>query len=136
MPTDRDDKRAADRPGVAGEALGSLFAALIGPLVLLVNLWNAYGFLTSADPRPEHTATYLVVSALMVAGVVWTFHSARRRDARGFAYVWHALVAVFALVAVTMLSVPQVDLDTVREPPPTERYVDDDPCYSGGDPCG
>lgn len=122
-------------PGVAGEAVGSL-AALFGPVALLMNVWDAYGFLTSSTPEPRHTIFYAVVAAIMLTGVAWTFVSARRRNARVIAYVWHLLVGIWAVTAIVLLIVPQVDWRSLNDPPPVEQNVDYNPCYSGGDPCG
>jgi hypothetical protein len=130
----RDEELASARPGVAGEAVGSL-AALFGPVALLINVWNVYGFLTSSTPEPRHTIFYAVVAAIMLTGVAWTFVSARRRNARVIAYVWH-LLGIWAVTAIALLIVPQVDWDSLNDPPPVEQNVDYDPCYSGGDPCG
>lgn len=131
----RDEELAKAGPGVAGEAAGSLIA-LAGPGALLINVWNAYGFLTSSTPEPRHTIFYAVVAAIMLTGVAWTFVSARRRNARVIAYVWHLLVGIWAVTAIALLIVPQVDWDSLNDPPPVEQNVDYDPCYSGGDPCG
>lgn len=131
----RDEELARARPGVAGEAIGSLIA-LFGPVALLMNLVDAYGFLTSSTPEPRHTIFYAVVAAIMLAGITWTFVSARRRTARVIAYVWHVLVGIWAVTAIVLLIVPQVDWRSLNDPPPVEQNVDYDPCYSGGDPCG
>jgi hypothetical protein len=131
----QDESLANPGPGVAGEAVGSL-AALFGPVALLMNVWNAYGFLTESTPEPRHTIFYAVVAAIMLTGVAWTFVSARRRNARVIAYVWHLLVGIWAVTAIALLIVPQVDWDSLNDPPPVEQNVDYDPCYSGGDPCG
>ena len=131
----RDEELAKTGPGVAGEVVGSL-VALFGPVALLMNVVDAYGFLTSSTPEPQHTIFYAVVAAIMLAGVTWTFVSARRRNARMIAYVWHLLVGIWAVVAIVLLIVPQVDWDSLNDPPPVEQNVDYDPCYSGGDPCG
>jgi hypothetical protein len=130
-----DDKLTKAGPGTAGEAVGSL-VALFGPVALLMNVWDAYGFLTSSTPESRHTIFYAVVAAIMLAGVAWTFVSARRRNARVIAYVWHVLVSIWAVAAIALLIVPQVDWDSLNDPPPVEQNVDYDPCYSGGDPCG
>ncbi|MEV0952959.1 DUF6234 family protein [Promicromonospora sp. NPDC050249] len=122
-------------PGVAGEAAGSLIA-LAGPMALLMNTVDAYGFLAPSTPEPRHTTFYAIVAAIMLAGVTWTFISARRRNARTIAYVWHLLVGIWAVTAIALLIVPQVDWDSLNDPPPVEQNVDYDPCYSGGDPCG
>ena len=132
----RDEPLADAGPGVAGEVIGSLVALVAGPWVLLMNLWNAYGFLTPSTPEPRHTVIYAIVAAIMLAGVVWTFVSARRRNARIIAYIWHVLVGVVAVAAIALMIVPQVDWRSLNDPPPVEPNVDYDPCYSGGDPCG
>ena len=131
----RDEELAKTGPGVAGEAVGSL-VALAGPVALLMNVWDAYGFLTSSTPEPRHTIFYAVVAAIMLAGVAWTFVSARRRNAGIIAYIWHVLVGIWAVAAIGLLIVPQVDWRSLNDPPPVEQNVDYDPCYSGGDPCG
>jgi hypothetical protein len=64
----QDEDFAEASPGVAGEGVGSL-VALAGPGALLVNVWNAYGFLTSSTPEPRHTIFYAAVSAIMLVGV-------------------------------------------------------------------
>ncbi|MFD6138481.1 hypothetical protein [Promicromonospora sp. NPDC060271] len=136
MTSSQDERLANARPGTAGEVVGSL-VALIGPVALLMNLLDAYGFLTSSTPEPRHTIFYAVVAAIMLAGVAWTFTSARRRNARTIAYVWHVLVGIWAVAALALLIVPQVDWVSLdNDPPPVEQNVDYDPCYSGGDPCG
>lgn len=131
----QDERLAKAGPEVAGEVIGSLIA-LFGPVALLMNLVDAYGFLTSSTPEPRHTIFYAVVAAIMLAGVTWTFVSARRRNGRVIAYVWHVLVGIWAVIAIALLIVPQVDWDSLNDPPPVEQNVDYDPCYSGGDPCG
>lgn len=131
----RDDELANARPGVAGEVVGSL-VALFGPVALLMNLVDAYGFLTPSTPEPRHTIFYAIVAAIMLTGVTWTFVSARRRNARVIAYVWHLLVGIWVVAAIALLIVPQVDWNSLNDPPPVEQNVDYDPCYSGGDPCG
>lgn len=131
----RDEELAKAGPGVAGEVIGSLIA-LAGPVALLMNVVNAYGFLTSSTPEPRHTIFYGVVATIMLTGVTWTFVSARRRNARVIAYVWHMLVGIWAVAAIMLLIVPQVDWRSLNDPPPVEQNVDYDPCYSGGDPCG
>lgn len=131
----QDERLANAGPGVAGEIIGSL-VALFGPVALLMNAVDAYGFLTSSTPEPRHTIFYAVVAAIMLAGVTWTFVSARRRNARIIAYIWHVLVGIWAVAAIVLLIVPQVDWRSLNDPPPVEQNVDYDPCYSGGDPCG
>lgn len=120
-------------PSIAGEAVGSL-VALGGCWALLINYWNAYGFLPSTVPEPRHIVAFWVIALLMLAGVAWTFVSAQRRDARAIAYVWHVLVAILSIAAIAMLTVPEVEFQD--EPLPIENNVNYDPCYSGGDPCG
>jgi hypothetical protein len=131
----RNERPVDAGPGVAGEVIGSL-VALAGPWVLLMNVWDAYGFLTESTPEPQHTVVYVIVAVVMLAGVVWAFVSAGRRNARVIAYVWYVLVGVVVVGAIAMLSVPQVDWRSLNDPPPVERNVDYEPCYSGGDPCG
>lgn len=131
----RDDELTKVGPGTAGEVVGSL-AALFGPVALLMNLVDAYGFLTESTPEPRHTIFYAIVAAIMLIGVAWTFVSARRRNARIIAYIWHVLVGLWAVTAIVLLIVPQVDWRSLNDPPPVEQNVDYDPCYSGGDPCG
>lgn len=132
----RQDERLANAgPGVAVEVVASL-VALAGPVALLINTVDAYGFLAPSTPEPRHTTFYAVVAAIMLTGVAWTFVSARRRNARIIAYVWHLLVGIWAVTAIALLIVPQVDWDSLNDPPPVEQNVDYDPCYSGGDPCG
>ncbi|GAA2223226.1 hypothetical protein GCM10010413_15290 [Promicromonospora sukumoe] len=120
---------------MVGEAVGSLIA-LAGPFVLLVNLWDAYGFLTSSTPQARHTIVYAAVALLMLASVAWTFVSAWRRQARVIAFVWHVLVGAVAIAAIALFIVPQVDWRSLNDPPPVEQNIDYDPCYSGGAPCG
>lgn len=129
------ERVAAAGPGTAGEVIGSL-VALFGPAALLMNVVDAYGFLTSSTPEPRHTICYAVVAAIMLTGVTWTFISARRRSARTIAYIWHVLVGIWAVTAIALLIVPQVDWRSLNDPPPVEQNVDYNPCYSGGDPCG
>ncbi|MGI5191097.1 DUF6234 family protein [Promicromonospora sp. CA-289599] len=131
----QDERLAKARPGGAGEGIGSLIA-LFGPVALLMNVWDAYGFLTDSTPEPRHTIFYAVVAAIMLAGVAWTFVSAGRRNARMITYIWHVLVGIWAATALVLLIVPQVDWESLNDPPPVEQNVDYDPCYSGGDPCG
>lgn len=131
----RGEELAKASPGVAVEVVASL-VALTGPVALLMNLVDAYGFLTSSTPEPRHTIFYTVVAAIMLAGVTWTFVSARRRNAHTIAYVWHVLVGIWAAAAIVLLIVPQVDWRSLNDPPPVEQNVDYNPCYSGGDPCG
>ena len=131
----RDEELAKARPGAAGEVIGSVIA-LFGPVALLMNLVNAYGFLAPSTPEPRHTIFYAVVAAIMLAGVTWTFVSARRRNARTITCVWHVLVGIWAVTAIVLLIVPQVDWHSLNGPPPVEQNVDYDPCYSGGEPCG
>lgn len=133
--SDRDEELAKTGLGVAGEVVGSL-VALAGPAALLMNLVNAYGFLTESTPEPRHTTFYAIVAAIMLAGVTWTFISARRRNAHIATHIWHVLVGIWAVTAIALLIVPQVDWDSLNDPPPVEQNVDYDPCYSGGDPCG
>ena len=102
----RGEERAKASPGVAVEVVASL-VALAGPVALLMNLVDAYGFLTSSTPEPRHTIFYAVVAAIMLAGVIWTFASARRRNARTIAYVWHVLVGIWASAAIVLLIVPR-----------------------------
>jgi Na+-transporting NADH:ubiquinone oxidoreductase subunit NqrB len=131
----QDERLAKAGPGVAGEVIGSL-VALFGPVSLLMNLVNAYGFLAPSTPEPRHTIFYAVVAAIMLTGVTWAFVSARRRNARIITYIWHVLVGIWAVVAIVLLIVPQVDWRSLNDPPPVEQNVDYNPCYSGGDPCG
>ena len=119
-------------PSVVGEAIGTL-VALGGSGALLINYWDAYGFLAPTAPQLRHIVAYWVLALLMVAGVAWTFVSAQRREARAIAYVWHSLVAILSIAAIATLIVPKV---TFQEPLPVENNVNYDPCYSGGDPCG
>ena len=135
MMSSQDERLANAGPGVAVEVVASL-VALAGPVALLMNVVDAYGFLTESTPEPRHTIFYAVVAAIMLAGVTWTFVSARRRNARIIAYVWHVLVGIWAVAAIVLLIVPQVDWRSLNDPPPVEQNVDYDPCYSGGDPCG
>lgn len=131
----QDERVAAAGPGTAGEVIGSL-VALFGPVALLMNVVDAYGFLTSSTPEPRHTIFYAVVAAIMLTGVAGTVVSARRRSARTIAYIWHVLVGIWAVTAIALLIVPQVDWRSLNDPPPVEQNVDYNPCYSGGDPCG
>jgi hypothetical protein len=135
MMSSQEERFTNAGPGVAGEAVGSL-VALFGPVALLMNVWNAYGLLTSSTPESRHTIFYAVVSAIMLTGAGWTFVSARRRNARTIAYIWHVLVGVWAVAAIVLLIVPQVDWRSLNDPPPVEQNVNYNPCYSGGDPCG
>lgn len=131
----QDERLVKASPGVAGEVIGSLIA-LFGPVALLMNLVDAYGFLTSSTPKPRHTIFYAVVAAIILAGVAWIFVSARRRNARTITHIWHVLVGIWAVTAIVLLIVPQVDWRSLNDPPPVEQNVDYNPCYSGGDPCG
>jgi hypothetical protein len=121
------------RPRVGGEVIGSL-VGVGGSFALLVNYWNAYGFLAETTPGPPHVVTYWVLALAMVVGVGWTFESAERRQAPAIAYVWHVLVALVSVAALLALVVPRIEVQ--ESPPPVDNYVNDDPCYSGGDPCG
>jgi hypothetical protein len=101
-----------------------------------MNIVDAYGFLTSSTPEPRHTIFYAVIAAIMLTGVTWTFVSARRRNAHIITHIWHVLAGIWAVAAIVLLIVPQVDWRSLNDPPPVEHNVDYDPCYSGGDPCG
>lgn len=132
------DVHDGPRRGMTGEVIGT-FVVFGGICVLLLNLVDAYGFLTYSSPEPKHVLTYRIVALLMVGAVVWAFVSARRRRARVIAYIWQTLVAIVSIIALVVFVVPTIDWRSLNDPPPVEEVENGviyDPCYSGGDPCG
>jgi hypothetical protein len=75
-------------------------------VALLMNLVNAYGFLTSSTPEPRHTIFYAVVAAIMlliVPQVDWRPST-----------IPHPLSRTWTMTRATRAGIPAADQDSER----------------------